>query len=142
MVDWRDCPGLEYVPGRKGGQATFIGRRIPARALADWLSTGRTLEDFSDTFKINIGTVNAVYRYMTDDLPVGTVDLAGCASVEIDSWGSPAFKGSGFPVEALFDFLKAGRTARDFSVTYDVDCEHVKAVLRHAADQNYQGPLK
>ena len=151
MVDWRGCFGLEYVPGRKGGQATFIGRRIPAQALADWLSTGGTLETFSDTFGIDMGSVRAVYEYMTDSLPVGTVDLTGCRSVELTtrgiltrgvSRGIPAFVGTGIQVEALFDFLKAGRTAREFSDTYAVDYQHVDAVLRHAADQDYQGPLE
>ena len=141
MVDWRDCPALEYVPGRKGGQATFIGRRVPAQALADWLSTGRTLEAFSDTFGIDMGSVRAVHEYMTDSPPVGTVDLTGCCSVELTPWGTPTFAGTWLHVEALFDFVKAGGTARDFSDTYDVDYEHVEAVLRHAVDQDYQGPV-
>lgn len=147
MVDWRTCSGLEYVPGRNGGQATFIGRRIPAQALADWLSTGCTPEAFSDTFGIDMGSVRAVYEYMTDSPPVGTVDLTGCRSVELTPRGMrphriPTFVGTGVQVEALFDFLKAGRTARDFSDTYNVDYQHVAAVLRHAADQDYQGPLE
>ena len=40
-------PPSNTFPGRNGGQATFIGRRVPAQALADWLSTGGTLEAFS-----------------------------------------------------------------------------------------------
>ena len=46
MVDWRDCSALEHVPGRNSGQATFIGRRIPAQTLADRLPAGGTLETF------------------------------------------------------------------------------------------------
>ena len=155
MVDWRGCSALEYVPGRKGGQATFIGRRVPAQALADWLSTGGTLEAFSDAFGIDMGSVRAVHEYMTDSPPVGTVDLTGCRFVELTFLSDvpgylivgppppplPTFAGTLVRVEALFDFLKAGRTAREFSDTYDVAYEHVEAVLRHAADQGYQGPL-
>ena len=147
MVDWRGCFGLEYVPGRKGGQATFIGRRIPAQTLADWLTTGGTLETFSDTFGIDMDSVRAVYEFMTDNLPVGTVDLTGCRSVELTPRGMrphliPTFLGTGIQVEALFDFLKSGRTAREFSDTYDVDYQHIAAVLRRAADQGYRGPLE
>ncbi len=155
MVDWRDCPALEYVPGRKGGQATFIGRRIPAQTLADWLATGGTLETFPDAFRVDMGSVRAVHEYMTNGPPVGTVDLTGCRFVELTCMSDlpgvhfvgpppppwPTFAGTRRRVEALFDFLKAGRTAREFSDTYDVAYEHVEAVLRHAADQGYQGPL-
>ena len=147
MVDWRGCFGLEYVPGRKGGQATFIGRRIPAQTLADWLTTGGTLETFSDTFGIDMDSVRAVYDFMTDNLPTDTVDLTGCCSVELTPRGMrphliPTFLGTGIQVEALFDFLKSGRTAREFSDTYDVDYQHIAAVLRRAADQGYRGPLE
>ncbi len=156
MVDWRGCAALEYVPGRKGGQATFIGRRIPADTLVDWLTTGGgTLDTFPDAHLIDTEPVRAVYDYMTSGPPVDTVDLTGCPFVELTCvtdvpgvhfvgftpppW--PTFAGTRRRVEALFDFLKAGRTAREFSDTYDVDYEHVEAVLRHAADQGYQGPL-
>ena len=87
MVDWRDCPALEYVPGRNSGQATFIGRRIPAETLPDWLTTGGTLETFSDTFGIDMDSVRAVHEYMTDNPPVDTVDLTGCRSVELTPLG-------------------------------------------------------
>ena len=147
MVDWRDCPALEYVPGRNSGQATFIGRRIPAETLPDWLSTGGTLETFSDTFGIDMDSVRAVYEFMTDSLPVDTVDLTGCRSVELTPRGMrphrvPAFVDTGLPVDILFDFLKGGRTAREFADTYDVDYQHIAAVLRRAADQGYRGPLE
>ena len=144
IVDYRDCSPLEYVPGRNSGTATFIGRRIPVQTLADWLSTGQTLEAFSDTFGIDIGDVRAVHEYMTDSPPVGTVDLTGCGAVELNPRGIPTFVGNVYPpVEALFDFFMAGRTARDFSDAYDVDVdyEYVEAVVRHAADQDYPGPL-
>ena len=142
MIDWRGCSAVEYVPGRKGGQATFLGRRIPAQALADWLSTGRTPEEFSDVFEIELDSVMDAVRYLNDDPPVGTVDLTGCAAVQLNPWDMPSFKGTTFPVESLFDFLKAGRKAREFSETYGMDHGHVEAVLSHAAAQNYQGPTR
>ena len=147
MVDWRDCSALEYVPGRNSGQATFIGRRIPVDTLADWLTTGGTLETFSDTFGIDMDSVRAVHEYMTDNPPVDTVDLTGCCSVELTPLGMrphrvPTFVGTGLPIDILFDSLKGGRTAREFADTYNVDYQHVAAVLRHAADQDYQGPLE
>lgn len=142
MIDWRGCSAVEYVPGRKGGQPTFLGRRIPAQALADWLSTGQTLEPFSETFQIDKASVMEAYRHMSNEPPVGTVDLTDCPSAHLNPWNVPSFKGTHFPVVALFDFLKAGRTAREFSETYELDYQHIETVLRHAAAQNYQGPAQ
>ena len=150
MADWRGCSALEYVPGRNGGQATFIGRRITAATLAEYLYAGYTLERFCEGLGVDMSSVRAVYDFMVDGPPVDTVDLTGCPSVELRRWGTasqsweaPVFKGVGYPVEALFDFLKAGLPASDFADAYEVDLayEHVEAVLRHAADQGYQGPL-
>ena len=83
MVDWRGCAALEYVPGRNGGQATFIGRRIPAQTLVSWLATGGTVETFPEAFRVDMGSVRAVHEYMTSGPPVGTVDLTGCRFVEL-----------------------------------------------------------
>lgn len=142
MIDWRGCSDVEYVPGRKSGKPTFIGRRIPAEGLADWLATGQTLEEFSEVFKINLDSVMAASRYLTENPPVVTVDLTDCPAVQLNPANMPSFEGTHFPVVALFDFLKAGRTARDFSETYELDYEHVETVLRHATARGYQGPIQ
>ena len=138
MIDWRGCSSVEYVPGRKSGQPTFIGRRVPVHGLADWLATGERLEEFSEAFQIPMDSVMAAFRYRTDDPPVESVDLTGCPAVQLNPANMVSFKGTHFPVVALFDFLKAGETAREFSKTYGLDHEHVEAVLRYATAQNYQ----
>ncbi|MYD41362.1 MAG: DUF433 domain-containing protein [Acidimicrobiia bacterium] len=136
MIDWRGCSAVEYVPGRKSGSPTFIGRRVPVQGLTDWLRTGRTLETFSETFQISMDAVTDAYLYMTDNPPVETVDLADCPAVQLNPADMLSFKGTHFPVVALFDFLKAGRTPREFSETYGLDHEQVETVLRHATAQN------
>ncbi len=142
MIDWRGCSAVEYVPGRKSGQPTFIGRRIPVQGLIDWLATGKSLEGFSETFRVNMDAVKTASCYLNDNPPVGTVDLSDCPAVQINPANMPSFKGTHFPVVALFDFLKAGRTAREFSETYALDYGHIETVLRHATTQNYQGPVR
>ena len=80
--------------------------------------------------------VTDAYLYMTDNPPVETVDLADCPAVQLNPADMLSFKGTHFPVVALFDFLKAGRTPREFSETYGLDHEQVETVLRHATAQN------
>ena len=142
MIDWRGCSAVEYVPGRKSGKPTFIGRRIPVQALIDWLATGQSLEGFSETFRVNMDVVKTALCYLNDKPPVGTVDLSDCPAVQLNPANMPSFKGTHFPVVALFDFLKAGKTAQEFSETYVLDYEHIETVLRHATAQNYQRPVR
>ena len=80
--------------------------------------------------------------YLNDNPPVGTVYLSDCPAVQFNPANMPSFKGTYFPVVALFDFLKAGKTAWEFSETYALDYEHIETVLRHATAQNYQGPVR
>ena len=48
--------------------------------------------------------------YLNDNPPVGTVYLSDCPAVQFNPANMPSFKGTYFPVVALFDFLKARRT--------------------------------
>ena len=47
MIDWSGCSAVEYVPGRVGSHPSFVGRRIAAQGLLDWISDGGTGEGFS-----------------------------------------------------------------------------------------------
>jgi uncharacterized protein (DUF433 family) len=46
MLDWRNCPAVERVPGRVGGAWVFKGTRVPVRALFENLEEGASLDDF------------------------------------------------------------------------------------------------
>lgn len=142
MVDWRGCSAVEYVPGRVGSHPSFNGRRIAVQGLVDWIATGRTGEEFADALRIETDSVMAAFRYLNDDPPVEVVDLTSCPTVQLNYRNVPSFRGTCFPVESLFHYLKGGKTAREFSETYQLDYEDIKTVLRHAAAQDYQGPTR
>ena len=133
MIDWRGCSAVEYVPGRVGGHPSFIGRRIAVEGLVDWIAAGGTCEGFADTFRIGADAVSEAFRYLDDAPPVEVVDLTGCPAVRLSDRNIPAFRGTRFPVESLFHYLKGGKTAEEFSDTYGLDYDDIRAVLSHAA---------
>lgn len=46
MLDWKDCPAVERVPGRVSGAWVFKGTRVPVRALFENLEEGASVDDF------------------------------------------------------------------------------------------------
>ena len=50
MLDWRDCQGVERVPGKVSGAWVFKGTRIPVRALFENLESGATVAEFLEWF--------------------------------------------------------------------------------------------
>lgn len=46
MLDWKECPAVERVPGRVSGAWVFKGTRVPVRALFENLEEGASLDDF------------------------------------------------------------------------------------------------
>ena len=45
-----EIPGVHSDPDILGGTPVFIGTRVPARALLDYLEHGRPLSEFLDDF--------------------------------------------------------------------------------------------
>ena len=35
MIDWKDCPNVEQIPGKMSGAWLVVGTRIPANAVLD-----------------------------------------------------------------------------------------------------------
>ena len=50
MLDWRNCPGVERVPGKVSGAWVFKGTRVPVRAIFEKLESGATVAEFLDWF--------------------------------------------------------------------------------------------
>ena len=50
MLDWRQCPVAERVPGKVSGAWLFRGTRVPIKALFDNLEDGASLDDFLEWF--------------------------------------------------------------------------------------------
>ena len=50
MLDWKNCPAVERVPGRVSGAWVFKGTRLPVRALFENLEEGASVDDFLKWF--------------------------------------------------------------------------------------------
>ena len=134
MIDWRGCPVVEYVPERMSGDPSFVNCRVQVSQLVDWVNRGYSVDEFANTYYMDVDLLRVAVRYLRDSPPVEIVDLAGCPGVELNRWGEPSFAVSGIRVEALFNFLKAGRSASEFAATYEwagIDDGHVTTVLAH-----------
>ena len=46
----QEIPGIHSDPGILGGTPVFVGTRVPAKALLDYLERGRPLAEFLDDF--------------------------------------------------------------------------------------------
>jgi uncharacterized protein (DUF433 family) len=45
MIDWKDCPDVERVPGKVSGAWLVVGTRIPADAVLDNVADGYSAEE-------------------------------------------------------------------------------------------------
>jgi uncharacterized protein (DUF433 family) len=50
MLDWNDCPEVERVPGKGGGEWLFKRTRVPVRALFENLEGGAGIDEFLEWF--------------------------------------------------------------------------------------------
>ena len=45
MLDWRECPAVERIPGKVSGEWLFKGTRVPVRALFENLEGGARIDE-------------------------------------------------------------------------------------------------
>jgi uncharacterized protein (DUF433 family) len=50
MLDWGQCPAVERVAGKVGGEWLFKTTRVPVRALFENLEGGATIDEFVEWF--------------------------------------------------------------------------------------------
>jgi uncharacterized protein (DUF433 family) len=50
MLDWSQCPAVERLPEKVGGEWLFKATRIPIRALFENLEGGAQVDDFLEWF--------------------------------------------------------------------------------------------
>jgi uncharacterized protein (DUF433 family) len=48
MIDWKDCPDVEQIPGKVSGQWLIKGTRILAQGVVDNAEDGFTPEQIAD----------------------------------------------------------------------------------------------
>ena len=81
MIDWAQCPAVESIPGKHGGDWVFKGTRLPVYALFENLAEGATLHDFIEWFGgVEESEVKAALEHVAQDLRARVsheVQLAG-----------------------------------------------------------------
>ena len=50
MLDWRQCPAVERIPGKVSGAWLFKDTRIPVSALFQNLEDGASVDEFIEWF--------------------------------------------------------------------------------------------
>ncbi|MGH6672324.1 MAG: DUF433 domain-containing protein [Xanthobacteraceae bacterium] len=50
MLDWSECPAVERIPGKGGGEWLFKHSRVPVRALFENLEDGARVDEFLEWF--------------------------------------------------------------------------------------------
>jgi uncharacterized protein (DUF433 family) len=50
MLDWSQCPAVERIPGKGGGEWLFKRTRVPVRALFENLEGGACVDEFLEWF--------------------------------------------------------------------------------------------
>ncbi|MFL4968272.1 MAG: DUF433 domain-containing protein [Xanthobacteraceae bacterium] len=50
MLGWSECPAVERVPAKVGGEWLFKGTRVPVKALFENLEDGARIDEFLEWF--------------------------------------------------------------------------------------------
>ena len=68
-----DAPVVHRDPAVVSGEPVFVGTRVPARTLVEWLIGGHTLDEFLDNFpSVTRDQALAFLRQATEALLSGT----------------------------------------------------------------------
>lgn len=71
MLDWSQCPVVERIPGKVGGEWLFKATRVPVRALFENLEHGARIDDFLEWFPgVTREQVEIVLRHAERSLQV------------------------------------------------------------------------
>ena len=69
MIDWAQCPAVESIPGKHGGEWLFTKTRVPVSALFGNLAEGATIEEFLDWFDgVEEWQVKAALEHVVENL--------------------------------------------------------------------------
>ena len=63
VMDWRDCPLVEVVPGKVSGVPLLKGTRLPADTVLSNYEAGSPIEEISDNFDMPEQTIRDLLTY-------------------------------------------------------------------------------
>jgi uncharacterized protein (DUF433 family) len=71
MLDWNQCPAVERMPEKGGGEWLFKATRVPVRALFENIEDGARVDDFLEWFPgVTREQVELVLRHAERSLAV------------------------------------------------------------------------
>jgi uncharacterized protein (DUF433 family) len=71
MLDWSQCPAVERLPDKGGGEWLFKDARVPVRALFENLEGGARIDDFLEWFPgVTREQVEMVLRHAEQSLAI------------------------------------------------------------------------
>ena len=78
-LDWSQCPAVESVPERRGGEWVFRNTRMPVATVFENLELGTSLEEIIEQYDVTREQIQAVLEFAAQSLhvplvPVGATD--------------------------------------------------------------------
>ena len=82
MIDWKECPAVESVPGKVGGAWVFKDTRLPVSALFGNLAEGATVDEFIKWFGgVDEAQVREVLEFVVQDLEARAAKVSHANSI-------------------------------------------------------------
>ena len=70
-LDWRQCPAVESVPGKRSGAWVFRDTRTPVSVVFDNLEVGASIPEIMDWFHLTQEQVASVIAFAGRSLDAG-----------------------------------------------------------------------
>ena len=68
QLDWRHCPAIESIPGKRSGAWVFRDTRTPVSVVFDNLEAGASIEEIMDWFHLSREQIAAVIHFAARSL--------------------------------------------------------------------------
>ena len=75
VVDWRDCPLVEVIPGKVSGVPLLKGPRMLADAILENYTSGLPADEIAEVFQLPTDHVRSVLEYAVQQKPRLTVKV-------------------------------------------------------------------
>jgi uncharacterized protein (DUF433 family) len=85
-LDWSQCPAVESVPDRRGGDWVFRDTRMPVATVFENLEAGSSIEEIIEQFHVTREQIQAVLEFAARSLdappvPIGAATLTDAHSL-------------------------------------------------------------
>lgn len=68
LLDWSQCPAVESVPDKRGGEWVFKDTRMPVATVFENLEAGSSIEEIIEQFEVTREQIQAVLEFAARSL--------------------------------------------------------------------------